>query len=104
MEELTALATLGTTVVAAAVTLMIVQFIKPMLPKIDTRLMVLIVAAILTQIGACFINLGDPQTHLLALLNAFAAATSAMGTYEVTLKKGDDAKKAAAAAAAEANT
>jgi membrane protein required for beta-lactamase induction len=97
MDELTTLATLGTVAGAAAITLVIVQYIKPLLPKIDTRLMVLVIALLLTQVAAIFTGAGDLQVHLLAVLNAFVAATSAMGAYEVTLRKGDEAKKAAAA-------
>jgi len=101
MEDLQTLATLGTTVGAAAATLVIVQYVKPMLPKVDTRLMVLILAILFTQIFAIFTNAGDWPTHLIALINGFTAATSAMGTYEVTFKKSDVAKKEAKLAAEE---
>jgi uncharacterized membrane protein len=95
MEELTTLAVLATTVGSTLVTLAIVQAIKPLsfLQKVDTRLMVLIIALILTQIGAYFVGSGL-EMHLIGFLNAFIVTGSAMGTYEVTLKKGDDAKKA----------
>lgn len=93
--ELTALATLATTTGATLVTLAIVQAIKPLsfLQKIDTRLMVLIIAMILTQIGAYFIGSGL-EMHLIGLINGFVVTGSAMGAYEVTLRRGDDAKKA----------
>jgi len=96
MDELKALATLATTVGATAATLAIVQAIKPLsfLQKIDTRLMVLIIALVLTQVGAYFSGSGL-ELHLIGLINACVVTTSAMGTYEVTLKKGDDARKAA---------
>ena len=96
MDDLTALAVLATTVGATAATLAIVQAIKPLsfLQKIDTRLMVLIIALILTQVGAAFSG-GGLELHLIALINACVVTSSAMGTYEVTLKKGDDARKAA---------
>ena len=96
MDEITALAVLATTTGSTLVTLAIVQAIKPLsfLQKIDTRLMVLIIALILTQVGAYFVGSGL-EMHLIGFLNAFIVTGSAMGTYEVTLKKGDDAKKAA---------
>ena len=95
MDEITALAVLATTTGSTLVTLAIVQAIKPLsfLQKIDTRLMVLIIALVLTQVGAYFIGSGL-EMHLIGFLNAFIVTGSAMGTYEVTLRKGDDAKKA----------
>lgn len=99
MEDLQTLATLGTTVGAAGSTLMIVQYVKPMLPKLDTRLMVLILAVLLTQIAAIWVGEGGWASHLIALINGFSAATSAMGAYEVTFKKSDVAKKVAKLAA-----
>lgn len=95
MDELTALATLATTTVATGLTLTIVQAIKPLsfLQKIDTRLMVLIIALILTQIGAYFIGSGV-EMHLIGFLNAFVVTASAMGAYEATFRASDDAKKA----------
>jgi uncharacterized membrane protein len=95
MDEIKTLSVLATTVGATLVTLAIVQAIKPLsfLQKIDTRLMVLIIALILTQVGAYFVGSGL-EMHLIGLINAFIVTSSAMGTYEVTLKKGDEAKKA----------
>lgn len=94
MEEIQTLAVLGTTVGSTLVTLAIVQAIKPLwfLQKVDTRLMVLIIAMILTQVGAYFVGSGL-EMHLIGLINGFIVTGSAMGTYEVTLRKGDDAKK-----------
>lgn len=93
MDVLTSLASLGTAAVAVTMTLIIVQYLKPLLPTFDTRLMCLAVAVVLTQIGAAFMGSGVEQ-HMMALLNAFIVATSAMGTYEITFKRSDAAKKA----------
>ena len=93
MEELTSLAILGTVAGATTMTLLIVQIIKGLLPAINTRLIVLIVALVLTQIPAFFIG-ADVQAHLIAVFNGLITTVSAMGTYEVTFKAGDEAKKA----------
>lgn len=96
MDELTTLAVLATNVGATLVTVAIVQAIKPLsfLQKVDTRLMVLIIAIILTQIGALALGSGL-EKHLVGLLNAFFVTSAALGTYEATLRKGDDERKAA---------
>ena len=94
MDELLTLATLFSVPAAALVTLAIVQAIKPFkwLQSIDTRLIALIIAAILMQVGAYFMGSGL-EMHLIALFNTFFTLTSAMGMYEMTFRKGDDAKK-----------
>ena len=67
------------------------------------------IAVLISLIGLCLTAIGllsskikdiksgsGLQLHLIALFNTFVVMTSAMGTYEVTFKKGDEAKKLAA--------
>ena len=100
---------------ATAAVLLIVQYLKPILPqRLPTRWLALIVAlAILegaTAIaggtleayglavleGATAIAGGTLEAYGLAVLNAVLVASSAMGAYQVTFAAGDAAKAAQA--------
>jgi len=93
MNELITWAGLGTFAGAVAATLLIVQYVKPAFPSIDTRLMALAIA-LLIQIGVTLIANGLAQDYALAVFNAVLVASSAMGAYQVTFASGDAAKKA----------
>lgn len=75
---------------ASLMTLLIVQFIKAPLDrvwKLPTAFVAYLIAlAILTAAHAMTAGM-NANTFLLCLLNAFIAATSAMGIYEKTFKK-----------------
>jgi hypothetical protein len=92
MEDFMTWAGLLTVAGATAAVLLITQYIKPWLPKLDTRALVFILSILLTQ-GASFIIGTSWQEHIIMFLNAFVVATAAMGAYEVTFKKSDEAKK-----------
>ena len=82
---------LGTTAGATAAVLLIVQFVKAPLDKvwkIPTRLLVYILSALIV-IGARFFGAGEVNwdTALLLVVNAFVVAMAAMGSYEVTFAK-----------------
>ena len=93
MNELMTWTTLGTFVGATAAVLLIVQYLKPLLPKLDTRLLALIVAVVILE-GATAITCGAAQDYIVAVLNAVLVASSAMGTYQVTFAASDAASKA----------
>ena len=87
---------LATIAGAAAATLLIVQFLKVPLDKfchIPTRLFVYIVCLILMLLGTAFTIGLTVNNALLTAVNAFVAALTAYGGYEVTFAK-IDAKKA----------
>jgi len=92
MNELITWAGLSTFAGAVAATLLIVQYVKPSFPSIDTRLMSLGIA-LLIQIGVTIIAGGLAQDYALAVMNAVLVASSAMGAYQVTFASGDAAKK-----------
>lgn len=92
MNELATWASLGTMAGAVAATLLIVQYIKPMIQSIDTRLLALIVALIVL-VAATAITGGSVEAYGLAVVNSFIVASSAMGVYQITFKKTDEAKK-----------
>lgn len=81
------LATIGG---AAALTLLVVQFIKAPLDKvwkIPTRFLAYIIALV-TMLAATALTTGlNIDSVLLAVVNAILAATSAYGMYEVTFAK-----------------
>lgn len=81
------LATIGG---AAALTLLIVQFLKVPLDnvwKIPTRVFVYLVALIIMLVATAFTSGITPQTAILTAANAFLAALTAYGAYEVTFAK-----------------
>lgn len=87
---------LATIAGAAAATLLIVQFLKVPLDSfchIPTRLFVYIVCLILMLLGTAFTIGLTAENALLTAVNAFVAALTAYGGYEITFKK-LDAKKA----------
>ena len=87
---------LATIAGAAAATLLIVQFLKVPLDSfchIPTRLFVYIVCLILMLLGTAFTIGLTVNNALLTAVNAFVAALTAYGGYEITFKK-LDAKKA----------
>lgn len=87
---------LATIAGAAAATLLIVQFLKVPLDSfchIPTRLFVYIVCLILMLLGTVFTIGLTVNNALLTAVNAFVAALTAYGGYEITFKK-MDAKKA----------
>jgi hypothetical protein len=93
MDDLMTWTNLGTLAGASAAVLLIVQYVKPLLPKLDTRLLALGLALVILEV-ATFISGGAPQDYGLAVLNAVLVATSAMGAYQVTFAPIDAAKKA----------
>ena len=93
MNELMNWTTLGTMAGATAAVLVIVQYVKPLIPKLDTRIMALILSAIVLE-AATAISGGGVQEYAIALLNSVIVASAAMGSYEVTFKASDEAKKA----------
>lgn len=85
-------ANLGTLAGAMAAVLVIVQYVKPLIPKLDTRVLALVVSVIILE-AATAISGGTVQDYGLAILNAILVASAAMGAYEVTFKAVDDKKK-----------
>lgn len=80
---------------AAAFTLLVVQFLKAPLDKIwkiPTRVFAYIIALLTMLVATTFTTGLDIQTALLAVVNAFIAALTAYGAYEVTFAKLDNNK------------
>lgn len=94
MNEFLTWAILGTFAGATGITVLIVQFIKPLswLQKIDTRIIAYLTALVIL-VAATLVTGGTVTDIILAILNAFIVAAAAMGTYEVTFKPIDEAKK-----------
>lgn len=92
MNELMNWTNLGTIAGATAAVLVIVQYVKPLIPKLDTRIMALILSVIILE-AATAISGGGIQEYAIGLLNAALVASAAMGSYEVTFKASDEAKK-----------
>lgn len=83
---------LATIAGAAAATLLIVQFIKAPLDavwKIPTRVLAYIIALIIMLVATAFTTGLTTQSALLAVINAFVAAMTAMGAYELTFANVD---------------
>lgn len=75
---------------AAAFTLLVAQFLKFPLDKvwkIPTRIVVYVIALAVMVIATAFTTGLTAQNFLLACSNAFIAALTAMGAYEVTFAK-----------------
>ena len=87
-ETITAL---GTTVGAVAITLLIVQYLKPAV-GIKTRLFTWLLALVLLCTVTALTN-PTIEAFVLAGVNSIVVATSAMGTYEMTFAKSDTKKK-----------
>ena len=80
---------------AAAFTLLVVQFLKAPLDKIwkiPTRVFAYIIALLTMLVATAFTTGLDIQTARLAVVNAFIAALTAYGAYEVTFAKLDNNK------------
>ena len=92
MNEFTNWAALVTLPGAMVVVLLIAQYTKGWIPqKFDTRLYVLLLSVVVTQLAAFMLGWAW-QEHILMVINAFAVAAGSMGTYEQTFKKVDVAK------------
>lgn len=81
---------LATIAGAAAFTLLVAQFLKFPLDKvwkIPTRIVVYVIALAVIVIATAFTAGLTAQNFLLACANAFIAALTAMGAYEVTFAK-----------------
>lgn len=81
---------LGTMAGAVAATTLIVQFLKLPLDKvwkIPTRFLVYAIALLILLAVELFSGTFSAERLILITLNAVIVATSAMGTYEATLKK-----------------
>ena len=86
-------AALATVAGCAAATLLVVQFTKSMIPDaIPTRLYVYFIALLIMMAATYIVNDGlAPGDVMLVVVNSFVAATSALGTYDLTFA-GMDAK------------
>ena len=91
MSDLMSWTNLGTLAGAAAAVLLVVQYLKPLLPKLPTRLLALILAVVILE-AVTAISGGAIEAYGLALLNAVLVASSAMGAYQVTFAASDAAK------------
>lgn len=83
---------LATIAGAAAFTLLVVQFLKAPLDriwKLPTRAFAYAVALAAMLTGTAFTTGLSPETALLAAVNAFLAALTAYGAYEVTFARGE---------------
>lgn len=92
MEELFNWGTLGTLAGATVAVVIITQYLKPLLPKINTRLLALILSGIIL-IGVTAISGGALEDYGLAILNAVLVASTAMGAYEVSFRRVDEKEK-----------
>ncbi len=96
MDALLTWGSAGTLAVATALTLLIVQYVKPLsfLQNINTRIIAYIVALVLLLCATAFTTPAEVSSYFLAVFNAFIVAAAAVGTYQVTFKTTDQAKKA----------
>ena len=81
---------------ATAATVVIVQVFKLPLDKIwkiPTRIVVYFIALIILELATYFTTGLDASSAILAVFNAFLVALAAYGSYELTFRKSDDAKK-----------
>jgi hypothetical protein len=94
MNELMNWTNLGTLAGATAAVLIVVQYLKPLLPKtLPTRLLALLVALIILE-ATTAITGGGVEAYGLGVLNAVLVASSAMGAYQVTFAPSDAEKVA----------
>ena len=92
MNEFTNWAALVTLPGAIVAVLLIVQYTKSWVPaKFDTKLYVLLWSLVLTQAAAFMLGWAW-QEHVLMIINAVAVAAGAMGSYDQTFRKSDEAK------------
>lgn len=92
MNELMNWSILGTMAGATTVVTLIIQLVKGLFPKVDTRIQAFILSLVIFELVAFFTN-GGMQEYTIAVFNAFLVTAAAMGTYSVTFKKLEDAKK-----------
>ena len=92
MNELFNWGTMGTMAGATAAVLLITQYIKPLLPKIDTRVLALILSVVILETATAIAG-GNAQEYIIAVLNAVLVSSAAMGAYTVTFKPSDEEKK-----------
>ena len=81
---------------ATAATLIVVQVLKLPLDKvwkIPTRIIVYFISLIILETATYFTAGLDLSSALLNVLNAGIVALAAMGAYELTFRKSDDARK-----------
>ena len=88
---------LGTTAGAAAAVLLIVQYVKAPLDrvwKVPTRAVVFLLSAVIT-VGAQLFGVGALvwADAPVLIVNAFVVAMAAMGSYEVTFAKLEEARE-----------
>jgi hypothetical protein len=93
MNEYVTWEAMGTLAGAVAAVLLIAQYTKSWVHKIDTRLYVLVLAVVITQLTGLVLGYSW-QEHLITIFNGFIVAASAYGTYDVTFKATDEVKKA----------
>ena len=90
IKEFTSLNQLATTAGSVVVVTLITQYVKEFLPeKFPIRLFVLLLSLVL-QVGLVLImnpSVEAIESIILAIVNAFVVATSAMGTYEASFNK-----------------
>lgn len=86
---------LATVAGASAFTLLVVQYLKAPLDKIwkiPTRTLAYIVSFICLAGSNIILEGFNPEIIMYAAVNAVIAGSTAIGAYEVTFKKSDDAK------------
>jgi hypothetical protein len=94
MTDLMSWTNLGTLAGATAAVVLVVQYLKPLMPAVlPTRLLALLVALVILE-AATAITGGSVQAYGLGVLNAVLVASSAMGAYQVTFAASDAAKAA----------
>ena len=91
MEQVNDLATILSVAGTSAFVLLVTQYLKPYFKHtLNVRLFVLILSLVI-QIGLTIVLVGaDIQQLILAVVNTFISATSAMGAYEATFAKAED--------------
>ena len=92
MEELFTLAYLGTYAGSVLAVTILTQVLKPLLQKIDTHLICLVIALII-QIGVAVITRVSVGEYFLAVINAGAVTLGAMGAYDLTFRSVDARKR-----------
>ena len=95
MNDLMTLVGMGTFAGAVGATLCITQYVKPMLPKINARIISLAIALLIMLLVTASTG-GTWAAYGLAVFNAVLIASSAIGMYELTFAKADAARAAEA--------
>ena len=86
MNDVMTVAGLAVFSVAVGIVLLVTQYLKAVLPKINARWIALATAFIYMMI-LTFANGGNLTAYAIAIINAFLIASSAMGAYETALVK-----------------